>query len=461
MQEQYRELSELVSPQNFTTDSDTLATYSHDWTKNFDTRASCVVFPQSSEEVAKVVTWARKHGFALVPSGGRTGLSGGACALNGEVVVSLEKMNRFLDFNPVDRTVTCQAGVVTETLQKHVREKGYYFPVDFAARGSSHIGGNIATNAGGIKVLRYGNMRDWVTGLKVVTGAGDILNLNKSLVKNNTGFDLRHLMIGSEGALGFITEATLKFTTPTKPVTVLCLGVKGLESVMSVYREFRDHVPLTAFEYFSDIALNQVIAHTGLQKPFPEPAEHYLIVEVENVDSEAEEKTLQLFEKCMEKGWLVDGAVASSEAQARDFWRLREDISEATAKDSPYKNDISVTISKVPEFLRETDAVFKKYYPDFKVVWFGHVGDGNMHINILKPKALAREEFLRRCHEVDDILFAVIEKMGGSVSAEHGVGLVKKPYLRYTRSPAEILLMKGIKKTFDPDGILNPGKIFD
>jgi FAD/FMN-containing dehydrogenase len=454
-------LASLNSILPVATDATSLATYGRDWTKHYDIQASAVVFPETVEQVAKVVKWSMINKIALVPSGGRTGLSGGACALNGEVVVSFEKMNKVLDFNPWDRTVTCQAGMVTEALQNHVREQGFYFPVDFAARGSSHIGGNIATNAGGIKVLRYGNMREWVAGLRVVTGRGEILDLNRGLVKNNTGFDLRHLFIGSEGALGFICEATLRFTTPTKPLAVLVLGVPDLEAIMKVFRAFRDQVPLTAFEYFSHVALKHVRAHTHLPPPFTTHAPNYLVVEVEKTDPETENMILDIFESCVESGWVLDGAIAQSETQARDFWRLREDISEATAPFSPYKNDISVTIGKVPEFLRETDAVFKKNYPDFEVVWFGHIGDGNMHINILKPADLPKEKFVERCRGVDQKLFEVIARMGGSVSAEHGVGLVKKPFLGYTRSPEEIAIMKGIKGVFDPAGIMNPGKIFD
>jgi len=454
-------LNSILPAGNVATDTASLATYGRDWTKHYDIQPGAVVFPETVEQVAKIVTWARVNKIALVPSGGRTGLSGGACALKGEVVVSFEKMNKVLDFNPWNRTITCQAGMVTEALQNQVREQGFFFPVDFAARGSSHIGGNIATNAGGIRVLRYGNMREWVAGLKVVTGQGDILDLNRGLVKNNTGFDLRHLFVGSEGVLGFICEATLRFTTPTNPLAVLVLGVPDLDAIMEVFRAFRDQVPLTAFEFFSDIALKHVRAHTHLPPPFTTQAPNYLVVEVEKINPGTEGMILDIFESCVEKGWVLDGAIAQSETQARDFWRLREDISEATASFSPYKNDISVTISKVPEFLRETDAVFKRNYPDFEVVWFGHIGDGNMHINILKPADLSKEKFVERCRNVDQKLFEVIARMGGSVSAEHGVGLVKKPFLSYTRTTEEIAIMKGIKTVLDPDGIMNPGKIFD
>lgn len=458
--ERISELNKVLSQDRVLTDADSLATYGRDWTKHYDIRPGAVVFPTTNEEVVELVKWARNNQISLVPSGGRTGLSGGACALNGEVVVSFDRMNRVLDFNPTDRTVTVQAGMVTEALQQYVRDQGYFYPVDFAARGSSHIGGNIATNAGGVKVLRYGLTRDWVAGLKVVTGRGELLELNNGLVKNATGFDLRHLFIGSEGALGFVVEATIRYTTPPKPLTVLVLGVPDLDSIMKVFRAFRGQLPLTAFEFFSDLALKHVIDHAHLQRPFETDAPNYLLIEVENTEENTEEKILEVFESCVEQGWVLDGAVSQSDTQARDFWRLREDISEATAPHMPYKNDVSVTISKVPEFLEKVDAALKQNYPDFEVVWFGHIGDGNMHINILKPASLPKEEFIKRCLGVNAILFPIIQSLGGSISAEHGVGLVKKPFLEFTRTPTEIELMKGIKAVFDPDGIMNPGKVF-
>lgn len=455
------DLRTLLPSNNVLSAGDDLAVYGRDWVKHYDPRPSAIAFPTSTEEVVKLVRFARERKIALVPSGGRTGLSGGAVALNGEIVVSFEKMNKILDFNPVDRTVTCQAGVVTEDMQKYVRDRGFFYPVDFAARGSSHIGGNVATNAGGIKVIRYGLTRDWVAGLRVVTGSGEILDLNRGLVKNATGLDLRHLFIGSEGSLGFITEATLRFTSPPNPLTVLVLGVPSLDAIMNVFREFRDGLSLMAFEFFSDVALKHVVEHTHLAKPLSQDAPNYLLVEVEKTDAETESRILSTFEHCVEKCWIMDGVIGQSESQARDFWRLREDISEATAPYSPYKNDISVTISRVPDFLADVDAVLNANYPDFEVVWFGHIGDGNMHINILKPPAMQKDEFVKRCADASQLLFEVVKKHGGSISAEHGVGLVKKPYLSYSRSPEEIEMMKGIKRVFDPDGLLNPGKIFD
>lgn len=454
------ELQKIFAADRVLSDAASLQHYGRDWTKHYDINPSAIVFPISTAEVVALVKLARTLKIGLVPSGGRTGLSGGACALNGEIVVSFEKMNRFLEYNELDRTVRLEPGVVTEALQNYAKEKNAYYPVDFAARGSSHIGGNIATNAGGVKVMRYGLTREWVAGLTVVTGAGDVLELNKGLVKNATGLDFRHLMIGSEGTLGFVTEATIRLTSPPKALTVMILGIPDLSSVMKVFNRFRASLPLTAFEFFSDVALKTVIDHTHLPKPLGQEYPNYLLIEVENTDASIENSILEVFESCVGEGWVLDGAIAQSDAQARDFWRLREDISEATAAFSPYKNDVSVTVSKVPEFLEKTDAALKAGYPDFMVVWFGHIGDGNMHINILKPAALGKDEFMKRCLGVNDVLFDIIDKLEGSISAEHGVGLVKKPYLTHTRSASEVALMRSVKASFDPDGIMNPGKIF-
>jgi FAD/FMN-containing dehydrogenase len=455
------ELQSLLSVDRVLSDPASLNHYGRDWTKHYEIHPSAVAFPLSTDEVVAVVKWARKHQIGLVPSGGRTGLSGGACALQGEIVVSFEKMNQILNFDAVDRCVDVQAGVVTEQLQQFARDKGYLYPVDFAARGSSQIGGNIATNAGGVKVIRYGNTREWVTGLTVVTGMGEVLQLNSGLVKNATGLDFRHLFIGSEGILGFITEAKIRLTSPPQGTIVMLFAVPDLSSIMKIYQYFRDRLPLTAFEYFSDLALSHVVNHAHLQKPFATNSPHYVLVEIEKSNTDVEAMSLECFEHGVGESWILDGAMAQSESQARDFWRLREDISEATAPHTPFKNDVSVRISQVPEFLTRTDAALKQHYPDFEVVWFGHIGDGNMHINILKPKDLGRDEFLARCRGVNPVIFSIIQELGGSVSAEHGVGLVKKPDLAFTRSAAELQLMKQIKKVFDPDGIMNPGKVFD
>ncbi|MCE3011122.1 MAG: FAD-binding oxidoreductase [Proteobacteria bacterium] len=453
------ELQNLLGAENVKTDSESLNYYGKDWTTYFDIKASAIVFPRSTEDVQKLVLWARKNKIALVPSGGRTGLSGAAVATQGEVVVSFEKMNRILEFNPTDQTVLVEAGVVTESLQKFAADNGLYYPVDFAARGSSHIAGNIATNAGGIKVVRYGLTRDWVAGLEVVTGAGEILSLNNGLVKNATGYDLRHLFIGSEGTLGFVTKALIRLSPPPPPLQVMVLGVTGLDAVMKVFAEFKKKTTLVAFEMFSEKALQKVLVSTGLQRPFETVCDYYVLAEVEIKSTQEEESTLSVFEACLEQGLVNDGAVSQSETQAKNFWRLREDISESLAKYSPYKNDISVAISKVPAFMNDLDQVFSNAYPTWEVIWFGHIGDGNLHINILRPQGMSKEEFVKECRNVDPLVFKAVQKQAGSISAEHGVGLTKKSFLTYTKSPLEIELMRGIKKVFDPDLIMNPGKV--
>jgi len=454
-------LQSLLHESSVKTDSDSLQKYSKDWTKNIPALAAAVVFPKTTQDVKNVVLWARKHKVPLIPSGGRTGLSGGALATQKEVVVSFEKMNQILDFNELDLSLTVEAGVVTERVQKEAADHGLYFPVDFASRGSSHIGGNIATNAGGIKVLRYGLFRNWVAGLEVVTGHGDVLALNKGLIKNATGYDLRQLFIGSEGTLGLITKATLTLARPPHELLVFLFAVPALDSVMKLYHAFKTETSLMAYEMFTDLALDHVVRHTGLSYPLETRSPYYVLVEVEQSGSDATDLALSLFEDSLDKGLVTDGLQAQSPQQAREFWRFREDISEATAFASPYKNDVSVRISCVPEFLKKMDALLKKEYPHFEVVWFGHIGDGNLHINILKPKTATTEEFVKACKEVDESLFTMIESFGGSISAEHGVGLTKKSFLHHSRSREEIEIMRGIKSVFDPDGILNPGKIFD
>lgn len=455
------ELMNILGAAKISTEVDSLKKYGKDWTTYFDVDASAVVFPQSADEVVRIVRWARKHSVALIPSGGRTGLSGAAVATSGEVVVSFEKMNQILAFDPIDQTVRVQAGVITEELQKFAKKNGLFYPVDFAARGSSQIGGNIATNAGGIKVVRYGLTRDWVTGLTVVTGSGDLLELNNNLVKNASGLDLRHLFIGSEGILGFICEATIKLLPAPASSQVLILAVPDLPKIMDVFQLFSEKNTLTAFEMMSNKAMQKVLDSTGLPHPLSASSEYYLVIETEAASEEQATAIMSTFEIAMEKGWVSDGNLSQSEIQAKTFWRYREDISEALSKFSPYKNDISVPISSVPQFMQELDEVLAKAYPTWEVIWFGHVGDGNLHINILRPTGINREEFLKECRRVDQMVFKSVEKYRGSISAEHGVGLSKKSFLHFTRSAAEIELMKGIKKIFDPDHIINPGKVID
>jgi len=456
-----KELCEIVGNDWVKTAAEDLQHYGRDWTRQFTVAPVAVVLPACTEEVQRLVRLANERHLALVPSGGRTGLSGGAVAGNGEVVVALDRMNSILDFNASDRQLTCQAGVITEQLQQFADEHDLFYPVDFASAGSSQIGGNVATNAGGIKVIRYGMTRNWISGMKVVTGKGDILELNRGLTKNATGYDLRHLFIGSEGTLGMIVELTVSLCSKPADPLVLLLGVDQMADTMPILEAFQGRLALTAFEFFSEKALAHVISGTELPRPFETKTEFYVLIEFENRSEQDTEAAMELFEQCLEQGWISDGTLSQSLAQAESLWRFREDISETIAKFTPYKNDISVKISRVPQFLQEVDELVADVYPDFEIIWFGHIGDGNVHLNILKPEALTEAEFFKRCDQVSNQIFAVVRDFGGSISAEHGVGLLKKPYLHYAKDAVEVDYMRDLKRVFDPNNVLNPGKLLD
>ena len=453
------DLENLVGSNNFSTDSSDLDTYGQDWSRLYTPSPLAIVKPATTEEVSRIVKLCAEHNVNIVPSGGRTGLSGGATATNSELVISMDRLNQIGEFNPVDRTVKCGAGVITEQLQNFAEENGLYYPVDFASAGSSQIGGNIATNAGGIKVLKYGLTRDWVASLTVVTAEGEILNLNNGLVKNATGYDLRHLMIGSEGTLGIITEATMLLTDAPVEPTVMLLAVEDLESVSNLLTHFQSNISLMAFEFFSQAALEKVQAHRDLKTPFEQTSEFYVLIEFEAINESAMDQAFSAFETAAENGWLVDGVISQSNQQAEELWQYREGISESISHYPPYKNDISVMPSQVGEFLSAVDTFVKENYPTFENIWFGHIGDGNLHLNILKPADLPLEEFKSQCAQANPEIFKILQDFNGSISAEHGVGLLKKPYLNFTRSESEIKIMKSIKAVFDPKGILNPGKL--
>ncbi|TRO11078.1 FAD-binding oxidoreductase [Ectopseudomonas mendocina] len=458
---QIEELKTLVEPGKVLTDADSLETYGKDWTKQFAPAPSAIVFPKSTEQVQAIVRWANRHKIALVPSGGRTGLSAAAVAANGEVVVSFDYMNRIVEFNEYDRTVVCQPGVVTKQLQLFAEEKGLYYPVDFASSGSSQIGGNIGTNAGGIKVIRYGMTRNWVAGLNVVTGTGELLELNRDLIKNATGYDLRQLFIGAEGTLGFVVEATMRLERAPKNLTAMVLGTPDFDSIMPVLHAFQGKLDLTAFEFFSDRCLEKILGRGDVSAPFESRTPFYALLEFEALNEDVANEALATFEHCVEQGWVLDGVMSQSQQQLENLWKLREYISETISHWTPYKNDISVTVGQVPAFLKDIDDIVSANYPDFDVLWYGHIGDGNLHLNILKPETLAKEDFFAKCAVVNKWVFEIVEKYNGSISAEHGVGMTKRDYLQYSRSAAEIAYMKAIKAVFDPNGIMNPGKIFN
>ncbi len=444
----------------FTTEAAELAEFGRDWTRVVTPAPSAVVFPRNTDEVSRLMKLCTQYRVPVVPSGGRTGLAGGAIAARGELVVSLSKMRRMDPIDLLGNTVRVQAGAVTEAVHRHCAEHQLTWPVDFASKGSSQVGGNIATNAGGVKVIRYGLTRQWVLGLQVVLANGEVLELNGALEKNNTGTDLRQLFIGSEGTLGIITEATLKLSRLPGKLDVLLFAVEGLEGVLALFREVRKvGFTLMAYEFFTDVCLARVQRHRKVRPPFEQPVSHYALIEVERADSaELESWVVSLFER----GLVRDGVLASSPSQAAELWSLRESISESlSATGLPHKNDIALPVAALEAFCGELNALLRERYPDFEVALFGHIGDGNLHVNIMKPEALEKAEFLKRTSTLDPEMFALVRKHAGSISAEHGIGLLKKSYLGYSRTAAELELLRVIKRALDPLGLLNPGKIFD
>ena len=318
-------LHEIFSSSRVKTDADSLSHWGRDWTRSFTVAPRAVVFPESIDEVVALVRLARANGYGLVPSGGRTGLSGGAVAGNGEIVVSFDRMNKILAFDPADRIVRCQAGVVTQALQQFAAERGLFYPVDFASSGSSQIGGNVSTNAGGIKVIRYGLTRDWVAGLTVVTGTGEVLELNRGLVKNATGYDLRHLFIGAEGTLGFVVEVEMKLAAAPEPQTVMVLGVPRFQDVLAVLARFPTGHRIVRVRIFLRARADQSDGASEAAPAVRNAAAFYALVEF---DASMNAAAATVFEACVEAGWVTDAVQSQSETQAKDLWQLREGISE-------------------------------------------------------------------------------------------------------------------------------------
>lgn len=438
------------------TSPEDLSTYGRDWTKVYEPAPSMVVFPRSTGEVSRYLALANTYGVAVVPSGGRTGLAAGAMASNGETVLSLSRMRAMSAVDTVGRTVHVQAGAITEAVHQHTAEHGLTWPVDFASKGSSQVGGNIATNAGGVKVIRYGLTRQWVLGLEVVLADGRVLDMGGALEKNNTGTDLRQLFIGSEGTLGVITAATLKLTRLPAHPRVFLFAVPDLEAVIALFRAVcSGPFTLSAYEFFTQACLSRLLSHRPLRSPFAETHSHYVLVEVET-ENDLDEWLASLFEREL----IEDGVMAAHGTQAAELWQLREGISESlSATGFPYKNDIALPVAALEAFCAELDTVFRTKYPDFEICLFGHVGDGNLHVNVMKPDSMSKDEFLAHAKESDKTMFELVRKHRGSVSAEHGIGLLKRAALHYSRSEAELSVMRALKATLDPNNILNPGKI--
>jgi FAD/FMN-containing dehydrogenase len=440
------------------TDPDDLATYGKDWTKVHAPAPSAIVWPRSTDEVAAILRAAHSANVAVVPSGGRTGLAGGAVAAKGELVLSLSRLNEIGEIDRLGGTLRVQAGAVTQAVHEHCAPAGLTWPVDFASKGQSQVGGNIATNAGGVKVIRYGLTRQWVLGLEVVLMDGTVLELGGGLEKNNTGTDLRQLFIGSEGTLGVITAATLKLTALPGRLDVLLFAVKDLAAVVELFRVARSSgLRLAAYEFFTQRCLDRLLRHRTLRPPFAQPADHYVLVEVEDATAEAVEAFAGAQ---LETDRALDAVIAQSPAQARDLWSLREGISESlSATGLPHKNDIALPVAALEAFCADLERLIASEYPGWEICNFGHIGDGNLHVNVMKPDGLDKTEFLQATKRADRDMFQLVRKHSGSISAEHGIGLLKRDFLPYSRTEDERRLMRSLKAVFDPRGLLNPGKI--
>lgn len=454
--------SKVIWKEDGKMDEATFDSFGLDRTKTYKPEYKILVFPETTEDVAAIIEYANFNKIPVVPSGGRTGYAGGAVAKNSEIVISLNKMNKVIDADPFLGSITVQAGMVTKNLHKEAEERGFYYPVDFAATGSSHIGGNIATNAGGVRVVRYGLVRDWVLGLTVVTGKGEILRFNGEILKNNTGYDLKHLFIGSEGTLGIITECTLKLTASPKDIRVILVAVPDFKSILEIFKKTHESpLPLLAFEFFTEFCLEKVKEHLGVPSPFPSPSPYYVLMEYEISGENDEEKLFSILETITNEEYISDGSIAQNSRQNETFWKYREGISESLSlHNTVHKNDISLPLRNMEAFIQEMESLLNGKYPGFQIALFGHVGDGNLHLNILMPEGMDKETFFVKCKSVDPDMFELIQKYHGSISAEHGIGLLKKDFLGFSRSQSEIDSMKAIKAIFDPNGILNPGKLF-
>jgi FAD/FMN-containing dehydrogenase len=448
-------------------DSGDLSAWEVDWRKRYRGRALAVVRPGSTDEVAAVVKACTTHGTAIVAQGGNTGLVGASIPDESgtQVLLSLARMNRVRAIDAPNLAMTVDAGCILQAVQEAAAEQGLLFPLSLAAEGSCTIGGNLATNAGGTQVLRYGNARELCLGLEVVTSSGDIWNGLTGLRKDNTGYDLRDLFIGSEGTLGIITCATLKLHPQPAAVTTALAALTTLEAAVELLQlaQARLGAGLTGFEVMGRYALGLVRTHMPqLAQPLP-PCEWTVLLEQSDSESEAHAQALfeALLETALERGLIDDAAVASSLEQSSSMWHLRESIPMAQAAEGAnIKHDIALPVSQVARFVASTDAALLRAFPGIRVVNFGHLGDGNLHYNVQAPAGADAAGFLRE-HElaVNTVVYDAVGEFAGSISAEHGIGTLKRDELAQRKSPVALQMMRAIKQALDPNGLMNPGRV--
>jgi FAD/FMN-containing dehydrogenase len=453
----------IVGDKYAVTDAADIAPYVTEERDLFHGRSPLVLRPGSTAEVSAICRLASEHGIALVPQGGNTGLVGGQTPHNGEVVVSLRRLDKIRDIDPASNTMTCEAGVVLQVAQQRAAEVDRLFPLSLGAEGSCTIGGNLSTNAGGTAALAYGVAREMALGLEVVLADGRILNGLSKLKKDNTGYDLRNLFIGAEGTLGIITAATLKLFPKPHAVETAYVGLQSPAQALKLLSISQNEAggSLTSFELLADIAVDFSLRH-GIDIRDPLTSKHpwYVLMELSSSRDDARAALEAILAKGMEEGIVDDAVIAANLTQRAGFWKLRDEMSAAQKPEGgSIKHDISVPVAAVPAFIEEANAAVVKLIPGSRPVPFGHLGDGNIHYNVSQPIGGNTADFLARWHEVNEVVFAIVLRMGGSISAEHGIGVLKRDELPDVKDKVAIELMRRIKAMLDPQGIMNPGKV--
>ena len=430
-------------------------------------RAALVVRPASTQEVAEVVKLCAAARVAIVPQGGNTGLCGGAVSAEGEIVLNLGRMNKVRALDGENFTITVEAGCILADIQDKADAANCLFPLSLGAEGSCQIGGNLSTNAGGVNVLRYGNARDLVLGLEVVLPDGRIWNGLRALGKDNTGYALRQLYVGAEGTLGIITAAVLKlFPKPTDTATALCALTK-LEEVTKLLNRARalSGDAVTAFELIPRIGMEMCVRHiAGVSDPFPEAYPWYVLIEFSSSRPDVSIRSSfdTLLEKAFEEEIIVNAVVAESEAQANMLWRMRESLPEATKHEGvSIKHDVAVPTSRVPELIVRGMALIEQHFPGSRPVPFGHVGDGNIHFNVSQPVGADAAAYKEKWGDMNRVVHDLVVSMNGSISAEHGIGLLKVDEMKHYKDSVEVDLIRRLKRALDPDNLMNPGKVID
>lgn len=460
-------LTSLLGPAGVLGSAADMAPYLTDWRGNYTGKAICIARPSTAEETAAVVKLAREHGHPIVPQGGNTGMVGGSVpdTRGNAIVLSTQRLNRIRAIDITGNTLTAESGCILAHIQQAATEQDRFFPLSLAAEGSCTIGGNISTNAGGTQVVRYGNTRDQVLGLEVVMPSGEIWNGLRGLRKDNTGYDLKHLFIGAEGTLGVITAAVLKLAPlPRTRVTAL-VAVGSPEATLELFAHIRgafgDRVE--GFEYFSRLCLDFVLRHIpGTREPFAEPQPWHVLIELADTLQNAPllEQLEEALAPLLESGLARDAVIASSETQAAELWRLREEIAEAQKREGKsIKHDISVPIARLPEFIGKADAALMRHFPGIRIVNFGHIGDGNLHYNCSMPAGEDNTRIFARAADVNHVVYDLVTQVGGSISAEHGLGMLKREENANRKSPVELAAMRAIKQALDPGNLMNPGKV--